>query len=52
MEKDMLKNITERTAQQRHQSQKRSDRDNGKRHLAPASREEWAEVLATAERYY
>jgi len=27
-------------------------RDNGKNHLTPNSREVWAEVLATADRYY
>ena len=29
-----------------------SGRDNGKKRMTPASREQWAEVLSTADRYY
>ena len=45
---------TNETRTARHQDSKRvlQRRDNGRKRSIPASREEWADVLATAERYY
>ena len=41
-----------RSARQQESKKVFPNRDNSRRRQTPASREEWAEVLATAERYY
>lgn len=55
----MYKNVNETPSERQQESKKVSPNlDNGRNRLttasreAPASSEEWAEVLATAERYY
>ena len=49
----MLRSINETPNERRKDSTKvLTHRANGRKRPTPASREEWAEVLATAERYY
>ena len=49
----MSKNSNETTSERQQESNRVSpNRANAKNRLTPASREEWAEVLATADRYY
>lgn len=49
----MYRNTSE-TPSKRHQESKKlsPNRDDGKNRPTPNSREAWAEVLATADRYY
>jgi hypothetical protein len=49
----MYKNVNETPSERQQESKKVSPNlDNGRNRLTTASSEEWAEVLATAERYY
>ena len=49
----MYKHIKENPSKlHQERSKVMSYRDNGKNRTTPASREQWAEVLATADRYY
>lgn len=49
----MIKNVNETSSERRRESKKliRNHADEKKR-FTPSSRDEWAEVLATADRYY
>jgi hypothetical protein len=45
-------NINDTPSKRRHENSRRLSRGNNRNRQTPASREEWAEVLATADKYY